>query len=258
MSTEPLVLAVDDEAGILRLIKLELSTQGFRVVTASGGEEALRVAEEQRPDIALLDIVMPEMTGLEVMRRLRERSSIPVILLTAKGSESDKVRGLELGADDYLAKPFSPDELSARVRAVLRRSVGSSSTENVVHVGEVEVDLNRRLVKRGGEIVTLTRTEWMLLQHLAANVGKIMLNAELLSKVWGPEYRDDLQYLRVWVSRLRRKLEDDPSKPKLIKTFQGIGYMLAVTGTAEGEQGTEANESEATEVPGEVEARTGS
>ena len=228
MSTEPLVLAVDDEAGILRLIKLELSTQGFRVVTASSGEEALQTAEEQRPDIALLDIVMPEMTGLEVMRRLRERSSIPVILLTAKGSESDKVRGLELGADDYLAKPFSPDELSARVRAVLRRSIGSSATENVVQVGNIEVDLNRRLVKRNGKIVTLTRTEWMLLQHLAANVGKIMLNAELLSKVWGPEYRDDLQYLRVWVSRLRRKLEEDPSKPRLIKTFQGIGYMLAV------------------------------
>jgi DNA-binding response OmpR family regulator len=256
MSTEPLVLAVDDEAGILRLIKLELSTQGFRVVTASGGEEALRVAEEQRPDIALLDIVMPEMTGLEVMRRLRERSSIPVILLTAKGSESDKVRGLELGADDYLAKPFSPDELSARVRAVLRRSVGSSSTENVVQVGEIEVDLNRRLVKRAGEIVTLTRTEWMLLQHLAANVGKIMLNAELLSKVWGPEYRDDLQYLRVWVSRLRRKLEDDPSKPKLIKTFQGIGYMLAVTEAPESEQETEAAEPPANEVSGEVEARS--
>ncbi len=236
MSTEPLVLAVDDEAGILRLIKLELTTQGFRVVTASSGDEALRMAEEQRPDIALLDIVMPEMTGLEVMRRLRERSSIPVILLTAKGSESDKVRGLELGADDYLAKPFSPDELSARVRAVLRRSVGSSSAENIVHVGSVEVDLNRRLVKRSGKIVTLTRTEWMLLQHLAANVGKIMLNAELLSKVWGPEYRDDLQYLRVWVSRLRRKLEDDPSKPKLIKTFQGIGYMLAVPGDETAEQ----------------------
>ncbi len=236
MSTEPLVLAVDDEAGILRLIKLELTTQGFRVVTASSGEEALRMAEEQRPDIALLDIVMPEMTGLEVMRRLRERSSIPVILLTAKGSESDKVRGLELGADDYLAKPFSPDELSARVRAVLRRSVGSSAAENIVHVGSVEVDLNRRLVKRSGKIVTLTRTEWMLLQHLAANVGKIMLNAELLSKVWGPEYRDDLQYLRVWVSRLRRKLEDDPSKPKLIKTFQGIGYMLAGPGDETAEQ----------------------
>jgi two-component system KDP operon response regulator KdpE len=244
-------MAVDDEAGILRLIKLELSTQGFRVVTANSGEEALRTAEEQRPDIALLDIIMPEMTGLEVMRRLRERSAIPVILLTAKGSEADKVKGLELGADDYLAKPFSPDELSARVRAVLRRTVGSSATENVVHIGRIEVDLNRRLVKRDGQLVTLTRTEWMLLQHLAANVGKIMLNAELLSKVWGPEYRDDLQYLRVWVSRLRRKLEDDPSKPRLIKTFQGIGYMLSQDDQG-GEGATDAEE--ATEEPVEAEA----
>jgi two-component system KDP operon response regulator KdpE len=226
MSAEPLVLAVDDEAGILRLIKLELSTQGFRVVTAENGETALRMAEEHRPDIVLLDIVMPDITGLEVMRKLRERTNIPVILLTAKGSDADKVRGLEMGADDYLAKPFSPEELSARVRAVLRRALGSAGLENVVHAGEVEVDLNRRLVKRKGELVTLTRTEWMLLQHLAANAGKIMLNAELLSKVWGPEYRDDLQYLRVWVSRLRRKLEEEPSQPKLIKTFQGIGYMF--------------------------------
>jgi two-component system, OmpR family, KDP operon response regulator KdpE len=228
MSTEPLVLAVDDEAGVLRLIKLELTTQGFRVVAAGSGEEALRMAEEQRPDIALLDIVMPDMTGLEVMRKLRERTSIPIILLTAKGSDADKVRGLELGADDYLAKPFSPEELSARVRAVLRRSIGSSSTENVVRVGNIEIDLNRRLVKRDGDIVTLTRTEWLLLQVLASNPGKIMLNPELLSKVWGPEYRDDLQYLRVWVSRLRRKLEAEPSKPQLIKTFQGIGYMLDI------------------------------
>ncbi len=226
MAAEPLVLAIDDESGILRLIKLELSTQGFRVVTAENGEAGLRMAEEHRPDIVLLDIVMPDMTGLEVMRKLRERTNIPVILLTAKGSDSDKVKGLEMGADDYLAKPFSPEELSARVRAVLRRTVGSSGIENVVRAGEVEVDLNRRLVKRNGELVTLTRTEWMLLQHLAANAGKIMLNAELLSKVWGPEYRDDLQYLRVWVSRLRRKLEAEPSHPKLIKTFQGIGYMF--------------------------------
>jgi two-component system KDP operon response regulator KdpE len=224
-------MAVDDEPGILRLIKLELSTQGFRVVTAGGGEEALQVSEEHRPDIALLDIVMPEMSGLELMRRLRERSPLPIILLTAKGSEADKVRGLELGADDYLAKPFSPDELSARVRAVLRRSTGSSSPDNVVRAGDVEIDLNRRLVSRNGEILSLTRTEWMLLQHLAANAGKIMLNSELLSKVWGPEYRDDLQYLRVWVSRLRRKLEDDASDPKLIRTFQGIGYMLSTAGS---------------------------
>lgn len=254
MSTEPLVLAVDDEAGVLRLIKLELTTQGFRVITAGGGEEALRMAEEQRPDIALLDIVMPDMTGLEVMRKLRERTTIPIILLTAKGGDADKVRGLELGADDYLAKPFSPEELSARVRAVLRRTIGSSSTENIVRVNNIEIDLNRRLVKRDGEIVTLTRTEWLLLQVLASNPGKIMLNPELLSKVWGPEYRDDLQYLRVWVSRLRRKLEAEPSKPQLIKTFQGIGYMLDIPG--EGEASSEEADEATEDVSEDVEIHT--
>jgi len=225
MSAEPLLLVVDDEAGILRLIKLELSAQGFRVITASSGEEALRLAEEQRPDAVLLDIMMPEITGLEVMRRLRERTNIPVLLVTAKDKDADKVRGLELGADDYIVKPFSPDELGARVRAVLRRGLGQD-VERVVHAGDVEIDLTRRLVKRNGEPVAVTRTEWLLLQHLAANAGKVMLNTELLSKVWGPEYRDDLQYLRVWVSRLRAKLEIEPSNPSIIKTLQGIGYMF--------------------------------
>jgi two-component system KDP operon response regulator KdpE len=226
MTSEPLVLAVDDEAGILRLIKLELSQQGFRVVTAGDGEEALRVAEEQRPDIVLLDIVMPEMTGLEVMRKLREQSNAPVILVTAKDTDSDKVRGLELGADDYIVKPFSPDELGARIRAVLRRSLGTGSNERMIRAGDVEIDLDRRLVSRNGEAISLTRTEWLLLQHLAANAGKVMMNAELLSKVWGPEYRDDVQYLRVWVSRLRHKLEQEPADPTIIKTRQGIGYLL--------------------------------
>ena len=233
MNTGPLVLAVDDEPGILRLIKLELTPQGFRVLTAENAAEAIEVAQEYRPDIALLDIVMPDMSGLELMRELRERGDLPVILLTAKGSDTDKVRGLEMGADDYLAKPFSPDELSARVRAVLRRAVGSTAVDNIVRIDDVEIDLNHRLVRSGGELISLTRTEWMLMQHLAANAGKVMLNAELLSKVWGPEYRNDLQYLRVWVSRLRHKLEKDPSKPRLIKTFQGIGYMLDVPEPAE-------------------------
>jgi two-component system KDP operon response regulator KdpE len=228
MNTGPLVLAVDDEPGILRLIKLELTPQGFRVLTAEHASEALEIAQEYRPDIALLDIVMPDMSGLELMRELRERGDLPVILLTAKGSDNDKVRGLEMGADDYLAKPFSPDELSARVRAVLRRAVGSNAIDNIVRIDDVEIDLNHRLVRSGGELISLTRTEWMLMQHLAANAGNVMLNSELLSKVWGPEYRNDLQYLRVWVSRLRHKLEKDPSKPRLIKTFQGIGYMLDI------------------------------
>ena len=226
MTNEPLVMAVDDEPGILRLIKLELSGEGFRVITAENAAEALELAHEYRPDIALLDIVLPDVSGLELMRELRQRSELPIILLTAKGSDADKVRGLEMGADDYLSKPFSPEELSARVRAVLRRSVGASAPEKIVHAGDLEVDLNHRLVRRNGELLSLTRTEWMLLQHLASNPGKVMLNSELLSKVWGPEYRNDLQYLRVWVSRLRRKLESDPSEPKLIRTFQGIGYMF--------------------------------
>lgn len=233
MASEQLILAVDDEPGILRAVKLELSSQGFRVITASEGAEALKLAEQYRPDLVLLDIVMPDSNGLEVMRELRERTDTPIILLTAKRSDSDKVRGLELGADDYLGKPFSLEELTARVRAVLRRASGVSNAETVVRAGAVEIDLGRRLVKRNGELVNLTRTEWMLLQHLAANAGKVMLNAELLTKVWGPEYRSDLQYLRVWVSRLRKKLEDDTSKSSLIKTFQGTGYMLDTESSGE-------------------------
>jgi two-component system KDP operon response regulator KdpE len=204
------------------------------VLVAGDGLEALDVAasHDGRIDLLVTDVVMPDMSGLEVMRRLRERTSIPIILLTAKDHDEDKVRGLELGADDYLVKPFNPEELSARVRAVLRRGFRpSTGAENVVRVSNVEIDLNRRLVKRDGEIVSLTRTEWMLLQHLAANAGKVMLNTELLSKVWGPEYRDDLQYLRVWVSRVRRKLGAAPGEPGPIKTFQGIGYVLDVEGT---------------------------
>jgi len=224
--TQPLVLAVDDEAAILRLIKLQLAEQGFSVVTASSGEEALQLAEEQRPDILLLDILMPEMTGLEVMRRLREQSNAPIILVTAKDSDSDKVRGLEIGADDYVVKPFNAEELGARIRAVLRRSTGAQKTQRLLRAGDAEIDLDRRRVTRNGETVQLTRTEWMLLQQLAANAGKVMTNVELLSKVWGAEYRDDLQYLRVWVSRLRHKLEPEPSEPVAIKTLQGIGYVL--------------------------------
>ncbi|MGE3076775.1 MAG: response regulator [Dehalococcoidia bacterium] len=224
-SNEPLLLVVDDEAGILRLLKLELSAQGFRVITASNGEQAVKQADEHRPDAVLLDVMMPGLSGLEVMRRLRERSNLPIILVTAKDKDTDKVRGLELGADDYIVKPFNPDELGARVRAVLRRTI-AQEIDKVIVAGDVEIDLTRRLVKKNGEPVSLTRTEWLLLQHLAVNAGKVMLNTELLTKVWGPEYRDDLQYLRVWVSRLRAKLEDTPSNPAIIKTLQGIGYLF--------------------------------
>jgi len=232
VANEPLVLAVDDEAGILRLIKLELTAQGFRVITAASGEEALQLAEEQRPDIILLDVVMPGMSGLETLRALRERWNIPVIMVTARDREIDKVRGLEMGADDYIVKPFGADEMAARIRAVLRRAAGVDA-EQVVHAGRISVDLGRRLVRNdAGETISLTRTEWQLLQHLAANAGKVLLSGELLAKVWGPEYRDDLQYLRVWVSRLRQKIEEDPANPTIIKTLPGIGYLFQAEETA--------------------------
>jgi two-component system, OmpR family, KDP operon response regulator KdpE len=226
VSTQPLVLVADDEPRITKLVAIALRDEGFRVVTASTGEEALKKAEEVRPDVVLLDIVMPDIDGIEVMRQLRERRPVAVILLTAKGSTSDKAKGLDLGADDYVAKPFHPDELAARVRAVLRRSSGAAPGSGVLAFDDVKIDLERRMVTRDGEIVQLSRTEWLLLQHLAANAGKVVLHTELLTKVWGPEYRDDLQYLRVWVSRVRRKLGAEPGQPGRIKTFQGIGYLL--------------------------------
>jgi two-component system, OmpR family, KDP operon response regulator KdpE len=228
VSTQPLVLVADDEPRITKLVAIALSEEGFRVVTANGGEQALQKAEEVRPDIVLLDIVMPDLDGIEVMRQLRERRPVPVILLTAKGSTADKAKGLDLGADDYIAKPFHPDELAARVRAVIRRSGGAEPGAGVIKFDDVEIDLERRMVTRNGELVQLSRTEWLLLQHLAANAGKVVLHTELLTKVWGPEYRDDLQYLRVWVSRVRRKLGAAPGEPGRIRTFQGIGYLLDV------------------------------
>jgi two-component system KDP operon response regulator KdpE len=232
MSTQPLVLVADDEPRITKLVSIALQAEGFRVVTADGGEDALRKAEEVRPDVILLDVVMPDLDGIEVMQQLREWRPVPVILLTAKNATVDKAKGLDLGADDYVAKPFHPDELAARVRAVLRRASGATPGQGIVRFDDVEIDLERRMVTRDGQLVQLSRTEWLLLQHLATNAGKVVLHTELLTKVWGPEYRDDLQYLRVWVSRVRRKLGAEPGEPGRIKTFQGIGYLLDVEGTA--------------------------
>jgi len=228
-AVEPLVLAVDDEKAILTVIEAELKEQGFRVLTSQSGEQALSIAEQYRPDIAILDLRMPGLSGLELMRRLREKGPLPVILLTAMGASSDKVRGLELGADDYIGKPFDPQELAARVRAVLRRANSEhSATPGVVKAdsGRLEIDLERRVVRRNGDLVGLSRTEWSLLQYLAANAGRVMLNNQILSSVWGPEYRDEFQYLRVWVFRLRQKLENSPAEPQIIKTLPGIGLMF--------------------------------
>jgi two-component system KDP operon response regulator KdpE len=223
---QPLVLAVDDDAGMLRLLRMELEYQGLRVCTASSGEESVAVATAEKPDVALVDLLMPKMDGIQTMSRLREANPMPVILLTGMGRSEDVIRGLNNGADDYIAKPFNPDELGARVRAVLRRAGAPEENRTVVCDNGVSIDLKRRLVRKQGELVSLTRTEWMLLEHLASNPGKVILSRDLLGSVWGPEYREELQYLRVWVSRLRAKLEREPGEPRIIKTFSNVGYKL--------------------------------
>jgi len=224
MGDKTLVLAVDDEPGILKLIQLALEEDGFEVIGAASGEEALRRVKERSPDVVLLDILMPGMDGTELFARLRAETEAPVIFITAKNETGDMVDVLDLGADDYMVKPFNPDELSARIRAVLRRS-GDQAEERVVRGGALEVYLDRRLVYLAGEPLDLSANEWHLLQYLANNAGKPVLSRELLSGVWGTEYQDDMEYLRVWVSRLRRKLERE-GEPSLIKTLPRVGYML--------------------------------
>ena len=226
MDIRPLILAVDDDVHILQIIKWELNSQGCQVVTSRSGEEALEIAKQQGPELVILDVMMPVLDGYEVLRRLRERTSIPVILLTAKNRDQDKIGGLDTGADDYVTKPFSPEELSARVKAILRRGPREDATKpSVIKNGDVEIDLGRRRVKKNGEDISLTRTEWILLEHLASNEGKVLGNRELLTKMWSLEDVADAQYLRVWVSRLRSKLGDE--KPfRLIKTVTAVGYML--------------------------------
>ena len=230
MDAQPLILIADDEPRITKVVSIAMAEEGFRVVAASSGLEALRLADDYRPDVVLLDIVMPDLDGIEVMRRLRERRPVPVILVTAKGSTADKARGLDVGADDYISKPFHPDEMAARIRAVLRRSVAEAPATGIIRFDDIEIDLERRIVLRGGELVQFSRSEWLLLQYLAENAGKVVVHSELLTRVWGPEYRDELEYLRVWISRVRRKLGAKPGEAGRIRTFQGVGYLLDVDG----------------------------
>jgi DNA-binding response OmpR family regulator len=223
-----LILVVDDEPAIVRLVRATLERDGYAVLTADRGEAALDLAERERPDLVVLDVMMPGIDGYEALRRLRARSQAPVILLTARAGDADKLQGFQSGADDYVTKPFNPDELSARVAAVLRRSGRGAAAPGttVLRYPGVEIDLDRRQVRVGGAEVRLSRTEWELLSQLAANAGRVMLHGELLSRIWGPEFRSEVQYLRTWVSRLRAKLESDPTTPELITTFPGIGYRM--------------------------------
>ena len=220
-----LVLLADAEHATVHVVQAELVAQGFQVAIARGGEHALSLADELSPSILVLGMRLPDVSGLDVMTEVHHHRNVPVILLSGDDDGAEKVRALDMGADDFLVKPFSPEELSARVRAVLRRT-HARKLEQVVRMGEVEVDLERHTATRSAAPIRLTRTEWMLLEHLIANAGHVLMNRDLLEKVWGPEYTSDLQYLRVWISRLRRKLEGDPSSPRFIKTYAGIGYML--------------------------------
>jgi two-component system KDP operon response regulator KdpE len=221
-------LAVDDEPKMTRFIRLNLELEGYRVSEATNGLTALEKVREELPDLVLLDVMMPEMNGFETLKHIREVSNVPVIMLTAKGEEEDKVHGLELGADDYVTKPFSPRELSSRIKALLRRAEMPTQMEKtVVEIdGRLSIDFQRHEVRVDGERIKLRPTEYRLLYHLVNNAGWVMSHETLLSKVWGPEYRDEIQYLRLYVNYLRQKIEPDPSNPRYILTERGIGYRF--------------------------------
>ncbi len=222
------VLVVDDEERILSFLSSKLKVSGYEVIIASNGVDALEQVQAQEPDLMVLDIMMPRMDGFETLKELRSFSSVPVIVLSAKGSNAEKVKGLDLGADDYLSKPFSPDELVARIEAVRRRLAPAESRKfhEQLSLGEMTIDFKKRLVIVRGEEVRLTRIEWLLLSELARNVGRVMLYDDLLTLIWGTEYRDDVQILRTWISRLRNKVESDPENPTLIRTIPKTGYMI--------------------------------
>ena len=222
------ILIVDDEPRILNFLSSKLRALGYEVLTASNGAEALEQVQAEEPDLVVLDIMMPKMDGFETLKELRTFASVPVIILSAKGANADKVKGLSLGADDYLAKPFGPDELVARIEAVKRRLAPAEKRkiEERLSLGNLTIDFKKRLVIVRGKEIRLTRIEWLLLSELALNSGRLMLYSDLLTRVWGAEYRDDVQILRTWVSRLRNKIESDPDNPTLIRTIPKTGYMI--------------------------------
>jgi DNA-binding response OmpR family regulator len=222
------ILVVDDEERMARFIRLNLEHDGFQVVEAYRGMDAIRSMRDTMPDVVLLDVMLPDLDGFEVLRMIREISSVPVIMLTAKGEEDDRVHGLELGADDYVTKPFSPRELVSRVRAVIRRTdtAGVSSRDVIDVDGRLKIDFGHREVWVNGEEVKLRPTEYRLLYHLVQNAGWVMTYDQLLSKVWGYEYRDEPHYVRLYVNYLRQKLEEDPANPKYILTERGVGYRF--------------------------------
>lgn len=217
------ILVVDDEPPIVRLVQMKLEADGMRVRIAHTGQDALAALEDEPVDLVVLDVTMPGMDGFETLRHIRATSNLPVIMLTARTLDGDKLRGLISGADDYMTKPFNPDELAARIAAVLRRSGGQRlGAAGELRYGDVAINLEQRRVTRGDEEIHFSRTEWELLTELASNPGKVLLHRELLTRIWGSEFRDESQYLRTWVSRLRAKLGEGVP----ITTFPGLGYRL--------------------------------
>ena len=230
MQPKQTILVVDDDPRILRLVRVNLEKAGFIVSTASGGAAAIEQFDLEAPDAIVVDVTMPGMDGFTFTQRIREASNVPIIFLTAMGEQSQKVHGLELGADDYVTKPFDPEELVARVRALLRRSSAAASHDtaggHVIQAGDLVIDFLKHRVEHNGEQVKLTPTEYKLLQQLAQQAGKVIPHADLLSKVWGPEYRDETGYLWVYIRSLRQKLELDPSNPQFIMSEPGFGYRF--------------------------------
>lgn len=227
------ILAADDDPQLLRLVTKNLELSGYDTISAIDGQQALDLIEARSPDLALLDLMMPKLDGFTVCERVREFSSMPIIILTARGQDQDKIRGLDVGADDYLTKPFSVDELLARVRAVLRRSQISSATETgrglqtTASVGDLSIDYAQHRVSIGGRDVDLTPVEYRTLAYLMQNAGRIVTQDLLLEHVWGEEYVGESHLLQVNVNRLRRKIEPDPTRPRYILTKTGVGYMLS-------------------------------
>jgi two-component system KDP operon response regulator KdpE len=226
----PLIVAVDDEPEILRILQLALDEEGFEVIPCERSVEALPLIRRTHPNLVLLDLMMPELDGLTLLDQIRQVSSVPVVILTAKGADRDVIAGLDRGADDYVSKPFNLDELAARVRAVLRRSKPEVEGDGLgtASFGSLHMDFVRREVTVNGKPVSLTRNEWRLLEQLARGAGRVITREELLTKAWGPDFAHDGDYLRVWMSRLRRKLSDAGADPDLIRTVSGVGYAFGL------------------------------
>jgi two-component system KDP operon response regulator KdpE len=226
-SASPPVLIIEDEPQIRRLLQLTLESNGFRVHQASSGGDGLARSATDRPEAVVLDLGLPDMDGIEVLKQIRSRSTVPVLILSVRNSEQDVISCLNAGADDYLMKPFRQGELVARVKAAIRHRQ-QPETRGAIIAGPVTVDLDARVVKRRGEIVRLTGTEYALLALFVRNAGRVLTHRYILEQVWGPAYAEESQYTRVYVGQLRKKLEDDPANPQLIVTESGIGYRFAV------------------------------